>query len=275
VELGAAGATVFVAGRTTRGRPSALARPETIEGTAELVTAAGGQGIPVRCDFTRVAEVDALAARLERLDILIDDVWGGDPLTEWGKAYWDVSLDRAMQLIRNGIDSHLIALHRLVPLLIRRPGGLVVEVTDGDTEDYAGNLPYYLVKSTVRALGRAIGAELSGSGCTGLSVTPGFLRSEAMLENFGVTEDNWRDAIAQDPDYAVSETPRYLGRAIAALAADPRVDRFAGQTLTSWGLMHEYGFTDVDGDRPDWGRWFTDTRAGTNDRVSRDPAAYR
>ncbi|WP_199428992.1 SDR family oxidoreductase [Qaidamihabitans albus] len=286
VELGRLGATVFVTGRTTRERRSPIGRPETIEETAELVAAAGGRGIPVRCDFTSVSEVDALRDRIEsevdgRLDVLVDDVWGGDPFVDFGSAYWDSDLDRALSVVRNGVETHLIALHRLLPLLVRRPGGLVVEVTDGDNDDYVGaGIPYYLVKSGVRALGRALGAELAEHSCTGLAVSPGFLRSEAMLEHFGVTEENWRDAVTDPaipdgPDFAVSETPYYLARGVAALATDPDVARLAGRTLASWTLMHTYGHTDLDGSRPDFGRWFREVHQAGRDPRTVDATAYR
>ncbi|TKG73261.1 SDR family oxidoreductase [Prauserella endophytica] len=281
VELGRVGATVFVTGRTTRERKSAMGRTETIEETAELVDAAGGRGIPVRCDFGVVADVDALVERLYsevdgRLDVLVDDVWGGDPYAEFGTAYWESDLDKALTMVRNGLETHLIALHRLLPLLVRTGGGLAIEVTDGDSDEYVGaGVPYYLVKSGVRAIGRALGAELAGHGCTGLTVTPGFLRSEAMLDHFGVTEDNWRDAIASDPHFAVSETPAYLARGVVALATDPKVQRFAGQTLASWTLMRAYGVTDVDGSRPDFGRWMADVVKPGLDPEQADPARYR
>ncbi|HEV8560644.1 MAG TPA: SDR family oxidoreductase [Actinophytocola sp.] len=286
VELGALGATVYVTGRTTRARRSPMNRPETIEDTAELVTAMGGLGIPVRCDFTEVSDVDALRARVESehggLDILVDDVWGGDPFVEFGIPFWESDLDKALGLARNGVETHLIALHRLLPLVLRRPGGLVIEVTDGDNDDYVGaGIPYYLVKSGVRALGRALGAELAGHGCTGLAVTPGYLRSEFMLDTvYQVTEENWRDAVTggRSPHaahFAVSESPRYLGRGVAALATDPEVARFAGQTLASWTLMREYGFTDLDGTRPDWGRWYDDVVKPDIDPSTVDASRYR
>jgi NAD(P)-dependent dehydrogenase (short-subunit alcohol dehydrogenase family) len=262
VELGRLGATVFVTGRTTRTTSSPLNRAETIEETAELVDAAGGRGIAVRCDFTSVSDVDALRARIEsevdgRLDILVDDVWGGDPFADFDSAYWEADLDDALTLVRNAVDTHLIALHRLLPLVVRKEGGLVIEVTDGDNDDYVGaGIPYYLAKCSVRALGRGLGVELAKVGCTGMTVTPGFLRSEAMLDHFGVTEETWRDAVSKTApaEFAFSETPTYLARGVAALAVDPKVSRFAGKTLASWTLMHEYGFTDVDGTSPDFGK---------------------
>ncbi|EIF01146.1 SDR family oxidoreductase [Saccharomonospora glauca] len=280
VELGRAGATVFVAGRSTRGNPSVLARPETIEETAELVTAAGGRGIPVRCDFTSVSDVDALAEHVASegsLDILVDDVWGGDRYADHVSPYWESDLGDVLTLMRNGLDTHLIALHRLLPLLVRRPGGLLVEVTDGDDDTVHGAaLPYYLVKCGVRAIARAMAPKLAEHGCTALAVTPGFLRSEAMLDLFGVTEDNWRDAITDErPEFAVSETPYYLARGVAALVADPEVERFAGRTLASWTLARTYGITDVDGSRPDFGRYFAEVFEAGRDPLTVDPSPYR
>lgn len=279
VELGAAGATVYVTGRTTRGHQSPMGRKETIEETAELVSAAGGVGIPVQCDFSVVSDVDALRDRVladhGRIDVLVDDVWGGDKFVEFGTPFWESDLEKALGVVHNGLDTHLIALHRLLPLVVSQPGGLVIEVTDGDVDEYPGpvGIPYHLVKSGIRSIGRALGAELAPLGCTGMTVTPGFLRSEMMLEHFGVTEENWR--AAKEPDYVMSETPRYLGRAVAALAADPQVSRFAGKTLASWTLMREYGFTDVDGSQPDWGRWSEDVHGGGLDPSTVDAAAYR
>ncbi|ASR38749.1 short-chain dehydrogenase [Prauserella marina] len=282
VELGSAGATVFVTGRTTRERASPMARPETIEDTAELVDEAGGRGIPVRCDFTSEADVDALRASIESevdggIDLLVDDVWGGDPFVEFGTEYWESDLDKALTVVHNGIDTHLIALHKLLPLVVGKPGGLVIEVTDNDNDDYFGaGIPYYLVKCGIRALGRALGAELKNKGCTGLAVTPGFIRSESMLDLFGVTEDNWREAVNDErPEFAVSETPHYLARGVVALAADPGVERFAGKTLASWSLMHTYGFTDTDGSRPDFGRYFREVFLPGIDPRTVDPAMYR
>ncbi|WP_435060966.1 SDR family NAD(P)-dependent oxidoreductase [Amycolatopsis thermoflava] len=282
VELGRGGATVYVTGRTTRGSSSPMKRSETIEETAELVDAAGGRGVPVRCDFTSVADVDALRERVEAesggLDVLVDDVWGGDPFVDFERPYWESSLDDALTLVHNALDTHLIALHRLLPLVVRRPGGFVIEVTDGDDDEYVGaGIPYYLAKCGVRALGRALGAELAGRGCVGLSVTPGFLRSEAMLDLFGVAEPNWRDAVtgAGGPDFAISETPYYLARGVAALVTDPGAARFAGRTIASWTLMHEYGVTDVDGTRPDWGRWYAEVHKAGRNPAEVDPAPYR
>ncbi len=169
-ELGRRGATVYVTGRTTRASASPMKRPETIEDTADLVDAGGGHGIAVRCDFMSLADVDALRARIEaesggRIDILADDVWGGDPFVDFAAPYWESDLQTALNVVHNAIDTHLIALHRLLPLMIARPGGLVVEVTDGDTDGYTGaGLPYFLSKSGIRAIGRMLGAELARGG---------------------------------------------------------------------------------------------------------------
>lgn len=279
VELGRLGAKVYVTGRTTRESASPMGRPETIEETAELVDAAGGQGIPVRCDFTSVSDVDALRARIGgRVHVLVDDVWGGDRFIEWSVPYWEADLDKALSMVHNAVDTHLIALHRLLPLVVAEPGGLVLEVTDGDNDEYVGpTIGYHVSKSGIRAIARALGVELAKFGCTGLAVTPGFLRSEMMLEAFRVTEGNWRDAVgATAPiDFAVSETPTYLARGVAALATDPGVSRFAGRTLASWTLMHTYGFTDVDGTQPDFGRWLKEVREAGIDPAKADAARFR
>ncbi len=278
VELGAAGATVFVGGRTTRTQQSPVGRSETIEETAELVDAAGGKGIAIRCDFTSPSDVDAFAARIDRLDILVNDVWGGENLVEWGK-FWEHDLERQLRMWRNGVESHLVALHKLMPLVVRSDDGLVVEVTDGeDGEAYFVNLAYDAVKSSVRRFGEVLAKDLRDvPGVTAVAATPGFLRSEQMLETFGVTEGNWRDAVAEVPDYALSETPHYLGRGIACLAADSGRARFSGRCLSSWRLMREYGFRDLDGSQPDWGRWYEEVvkprMAGVV--VEADPLSYR
>ncbi|WP_376766024.1 SDR family oxidoreductase [Amycolatopsis pithecellobii] len=279
VELGRLGATVYVTGRTTRESASPMGRAETIEETAELVDAAGGHGVAVRCDFSSVSDVDALRARIGgRVHVLVDDVWGGDRFIEWDVPYWEADLDKALAMVRGAVDTHLIALHRLLPLVVSEPGGLVIEVTDGDNDDYVGpTIGYHVAKSSIRAIGRGLGVELAKFGATGMAVTPGFLRSEAMLDIFGVTEGNWRDAVGKTAplDFAVSETPAYVGRGVAALATDPEVSRFAGRTLASWTLMHTYGFTDVDGTRPDFGRWLTEVRGAGIDPADADAARFR
>ncbi|WP_025361862.1 SDR family oxidoreductase [Kutzneria albida] len=280
VELGAIGATVYCTGRTTRERQSPMKRSETIEETAELVTAAGGRGIPVRCDFMEPAEVANLRDRIEsevdgRLDVLVDDVWGGSDL-EHGGPFWEGDLEQGLRMWRNGVQTHLIALHTLVPLVIRRPGGLVVEVTDGeDDENYPGMLFYDTVKASVRRFGKVLAKELAPHECTAIAVTPGFLRSEWMLDHYGVTEQTWREHIAVDPHYAMSETPRYLGRALAKLVQDPDRARWNGKSLASWTLAKEYGVRDLDGSQPDWGRWMAEVYDTGTDPTTVDAALYR
>lgn len=257
VELGAAGATVYVTGRSSTARRSDLDRPETVEGTADLVTAAGGRGIAVRTDHSRPEDVRALVDRIAaeqdgRLDILVNSVWGGDPLTDWEHPLWEQDLDTGFRLLRQAVDTHVITSRYALPLLVARRGGLVVEVTDGNTARYRGSFFYDLVKSSVIRLAVAQAAELKPYGVAAVAITPGFLRSEAMLDGLGVTEETWRDAVVQDPNFAYSESPAYLGRAVAALAADPDIMAKSGRALATWGLYEEYGFTDADGTRPDF-----------------------
>ncbi|SHN16826.1 SDR family oxidoreductase [Actinacidiphila paucisporea] len=258
VELGAAGATVYVTGRSSRtSGPSDLARRETVEETAEQVTAAGGLGIAVRADHSDPEDVRALVARIAaeqdgRLDVLVNCVWGGDPLTDWEHPLWEQDLDRGLRLLRQAVETHVITSRYALPLLVARGRGLVVEVTDGNTARYRGSFFYDLAKSAVIRLAVAQAAELRPHGVTAVAVTPGFLRSEAMLDGFGVTEANWRDGAAKDPNFAYSESPAYLGRAVAALAADPDVPARTGQALATWELYKDYGFTDTDGTQPDW-----------------------
>ncbi|MFD4605465.1 SDR family oxidoreductase [Streptomyces sp. NPDC058464] len=257
VGLGAAGATVYVTGRSSTGDRSELDRPETIEETAAQVTAEGGLGIPVRTDHSSADEVRALVGRIAaeqegRLDILVNSVWGGDPLTDWEHPLWEQDLDTGLRLLRQAVETHVITSRFALPLLVARGSGLVVEVTDGNTARYRGSFFYDLAKSTVIRLAVAQAAELRPHGVAAVALTPGFLRSEAVLEHFGVTEDTWREGVAKDPNFAHSESPRYLGRAVAALAADPDVMAKSGRALATWGLYQEYGFTDADGSRPDF-----------------------
>jgi NAD(P)-dependent dehydrogenase (short-subunit alcohol dehydrogenase family) len=269
VELGAAGATVYVTGRSTRAASGPLGRTETIEETAELVTEAGGHGIAVRCDHMVPSDVEALARRIEdeqdgRLDVLVDDTWGGDRWIEW-KPLWEHNLENGLAAVRNGLETHLITLHTLLPLLVRRKRGLVVEITDGDdmfNERYRGTMFYDVVKVAITRLGKVLSDEVAPHGITSVALTPGFLRSEEMLEHFGVTEENWRDGIATDKWFAISETPRYVGRAVAALAADPDAHRWTGRSLSSGLLARHYGFTDVDGSQPDVSSFFADAYFG-------------
>lgn len=258
--LGAAGATVYCTGRSVRGRPATPGRPETLEETAELVTAEGGHGITVRADHTIESEVEQLFARVRaeagRLDVLVNDIWGGDALTEWGTPFWELSTARGMQLLERAVHTHIITSRHGAPLMVERNAGLIVEVTDGDTFGYRGNLFYDLAKNAVVRLAYAMAGDLRAHNVTALAVTPGFLRSEAVLDHFGVTEANWREAVEKDEYFAESETPCFVGRAIAALAADPDVAGKSGGLYSSWALAKEYGFTDIDGRRPDWGSFF-------------------
>ena len=265
VELGAAGATVYVTGRTTRGRRSEYDRPETTEETAELVDQVGGHGIAVSVDHLKPEEVRSLVGRIEeeqgRLDVLVNDVWGGEHLIEWNVPVWEHSLEGGLRMLRLAIDTHIITSHFALPLLIKNEGGLVVEMTDGTAEynatNYRLSLFYDLAKTSVIRMAWAQAKELQPYCCTAVALTPGWLRSEMMLEAFSVGESNWRDATAQEPHFVISETPRFVGRAVANLAADPEVARFNGRSLSSGGLAKVYGFTDLDGSRPDAWRYIT------------------
>lgn len=261
VELGALGATVYCTGRTTREHRSPMNRPETIDETAELVTAAGGSGIAVRVDHTEPAEVAALIARIEveqdgRLDVLVNDIWGGDPLTRWGAPFWEHSLEDALEMQRLAVRTHIVTAWHALPLMVARGRGLVVEVTDGKEDRYRGSLYYDLAKASAIRLARGMAEDLRPHGVASVAVTPGFLRSEAMLDHFGVGTSNWRDAVQRDRHFAQSETPRFVGRGVAALAADPGVLGRSGKALASWELAHDYDLEDVDGTRPDWGAYF-------------------
>ena len=268
VELGAAGATVYVTGRTTRERRSEYDRPETIEETAELVDRAGGRGIAVRVDHLASDQVRALVRRIEdeqgRLDVLVNDVWGGERLIEWNVPVWEYSLDGGLRMLRLAIDTHIITSHFALPLLIQNEGGLVVEMTDStaeyNAENYRVSLFYDLAKASVIRMAWAQAKELVTHGCTAVALTPGWLRSEMMLDAFGVGESTWRDALAAQPHFAISETPRYVGRAVAHLAADPDVVRFNGRSLSSGGLAKEYSFTDLDGSQPDAWRYVVEVQ---------------
>jgi NAD(P)-dependent dehydrogenase (short-subunit alcohol dehydrogenase family) len=268
VELGAAGATVYVTGRTTREHQSEYDRSETIEDTADLVTAAGGTGIAVPTDHLVPEQVERLVARIDteqgRLDVLVNDIWGGEYLTEWDKPVWEHTLADGLRILRLAIDTHLVTAHNALPLLIKRPGGLVVEVTDGTAEynadHYRLNVYYDLAKVAPIRLAHSWAHELGPHGATAVVITPGWLRSEMMLDHFGVTEETWRDACAREPHFAISETPRFVGRAVAALAADPERDRWQGASLSSGGLAKEYGFTDLDGSSPDCWRYIVEVQ---------------
>ncbi|HKU73253.1 MAG TPA: SDR family oxidoreductase [Pyrinomonadaceae bacterium] len=273
--LGEAGATVICTGRTSSVRKlkSDYDRSETIEETAELVTKLGGTGIAIPLDHLVPDEVQKLSERLKkefgRIDILVNDIWGAEVLkggpAEWNTPVWELDLAKGLRILRLAIDTHIITSKYLLPLLIAQPGGLLVEVTDGTTKynasHYRISVYYDLAKVAVNRLAYSQGHELAPHGATAVSITPGWLRSEMMLENFGVTESNWREAVdparAQSgqpvapPDFALSESPRYVGRAIVSLALDPVRARWNQQSVSSGELARVYGFTDVDGTSPD------------------------
>jgi NAD(P)-dependent dehydrogenase (short-subunit alcohol dehydrogenase family) len=263
--LGEAGATVYCTGRSSRNNrtvskkkrksPFELeSRPETIEETAEMVTSYGGLGIPVQVDHTDKDQVKALFERIktehEGIDILVNDIWGGDELTEWRKRFWELSLDKGLLMLQRAIHSHIITSHYAVPLMIKNGPGLIVEITDGDGFYYRGNLFYDLVKVSVIRLAFDMAQELRKYKITAVAVTPGFLRSEAMLEHFKVTEANWQDGAKKEPSFIASETPFYVGRAVAALASDQKVFQKTGRVFASWDLALEYDLRDIDGRQP-------------------------
>jgi NAD(P)-dependent dehydrogenase (short-subunit alcohol dehydrogenase family) len=281
VALGEAGATVYCTGRSTHERRSEYDRPETIEETAELVGAAGGIGIAVAVDHLEADEVSALVQRIDaeqgRLDVLVNDIWGAEKLFEWDTPVWEHDLEKGLRMLRLAIDTHLITSHFALPLLIRQPGGLVVEMTDGtreyNAEHYRVSAFYDLAKTAVIRLAFAQGEELTPHGCTAVALTPGWMRSEMMLENYGVTEANWRDGAAVNAHFAaISESPRFVGRAVAALAADPEVQCRTGGSFSSGGLARMYGFTDIDGSQPDCWRYMVEVQ---DPGLPADPTGYR
>ncbi|WP_077324891.1 SDR family oxidoreductase [Virgibacillus siamensis] len=268
MELGAAGATVIVTGRTTREEISEYGRPETIEETAELVNELGGVGIARQVDHLEHNQVQILMKEIEReygrLDILVNDIWGSEYLVEWGKKVWEHSLEKGLRMLRLAIDTHLVTSHHALPLLVKNHGGLVVEMTDG-TEEYNNNhyrepLFYDLAKSSVTRMAKGLAKEVSAYGCTAVSLTPGWMRSEIMLEEFGVTEENWMDGTKVDQHFIISETPRFVGRAVAALAQDPEQGKWNGKSLSSGQLAKEYGFYDVDGSQPEAFRYLVEVQ---------------
>lgn len=264
VELARAGLYVYATGRSGRaaGR-SEIGRPETIEDTGELLAAAGGQGAALVVDHEDPAAVAALVDRVEaeqgRLDVLVNDIFGGDRYAQWDRPLWEHDLAGGLRMLRMGVDTHVITAHAALPLLLRGDRGLLVEMTDGTAEVNAGyrervGFFYDLVKANVSRIILSLTHELRGTSVTALGVTPGWLRSEAMLEGFGVTEETWRNALAKVPGFAISESPAYVARGVAALAQDPEMAQFAGQVLTARQLADRYDVTDTDGSRPDaWG----------------------
>ncbi len=279
VQLGAVGATVYVTGRTIRSERSEMNRPETIEETAALVDEAGGRGIAVQVDHLVPDQVCDLVTRIEGeqgcMHILVNDIFGATKI-EWNKSVWESDLDYGLRMLRLAVDTHAITSHCAIPLPIETPGGLVVEVNDGTAEyngsHYRNSFFYDLAKAAVLRMAFALGHELKPYGATALSLTPGWLRSEAMLEAFGVIESNWRDGIARVPGFAISESPAFVGRAVAALAQDPNVSRWNGQSLSSGQLAKVYGFTDLDGSQPDAWRYMTEVQDAGK---SADVTGYR
>jgi NAD(P)-dependent dehydrogenase (short-subunit alcohol dehydrogenase family) len=267
VQLGAAGATVYVTGRTTRSERSEMNRPETIEETAALVNEAGGRGTAVQVDHLLPDQVSALVTRIKDehgcLHVLVNNIWGATKM-EWNKSVWESSLDYGLRTLRLAVDTHAITSHFAIPLLIKTSGGLVVEVTDGTDEYNAANYRvsffYDLAKASVNRMAFALAHEVRPYSATAVSLTPGWLRSEAMLEAYGVTEDKWRDATARSPHFAISESPAFVGRAVAALAQDPDVSRWNGKSLSSGQLAKIYNFTDLDGSQPDAWRYVTEVQ---------------
>ena len=278
VELARAGATVYATGRSTRSSRSEYNRPETIEETAELIAAAGGEGIALRVDHLEPDQVAGLVERIDsdhgRLDVLVNDIWGGEKLFDWNAKLWEHDLDNGLRLLRLAVETHLITSHHALPLLTRRPGGLVVEMTDGTADynavNYRVSAFYDLAKASILRLAWSQGHELAEFGATAVALTPGWMRSEMMLESRGVSEANWNEG---DPGhFGISETPTYTGRAVAALAADPDVARFNQASLSSGQLAREYGFTDVDGSSPDAWRYMVEVQ---DPGKPPDPAGYR
>jgi len=288
--MGEAGATVVCTGRSTRGRRSEYDRAETIEETAALVTRLGGTGIAAVVDHLDSAQVRGLAERIRAdhgcIHVLVNDIWGAELLkggpAQWNTPIWKLDLDAGLRILRLAIDTHLITSHHLLPLLITEPGGLLVEVTDGtagyNASRYRISVFYDLAKTAVNRLAFSQGHELASHGATAVAITPGWLRSEMMLDNYGVAEANWRDALARTSgprapaDFALSESPRYVGRAVAALASDAERARWNQQSVSSAQLAHVYGFSDVDGSRPDIWRYIEDVRERGGEA---DPNDYR
>ncbi|UMP06265.1 SDR family oxidoreductase [Amycolatopsis sp. EV170708-02-1] len=266
VQLGAAGATVYVTGRSTGSRRSEMNRPETIEETAALVDRAGGHGIAIGVDHLAADQVRELVERIDAeqgaLHVLVNDIYGA-PI-EWDKTVWESTLDVGLRTLRLAVDTHAITSHFALPLMIRNPGALVVEVNDGTTEynseNYRVSFFYDLAKTAVNRMAFALGHELAPHGGTAVAVTPGWLRSEAMLDAYRVTEENWRDATKVQPHFAISESPAFVGRAVAALAGDAEVARWNGKSVSSGELAKEYGFTDLDGSRPDCWRYLVEVQ---------------
>lgn len=282
IALADAGAFVYATGRSTRTRKSEMNRPETIEETAELIHDGGGEGVAVAVDHLDRDQVRALVDRIRaergQLDIQVNDMWGGDPYSHWGEPLWKQDLGDGLKVLDVGLHSHIITSHYAQQLLTERPGGLVIEVTDGTNAfnaDYRGEFFYDLTKVSVNRIAMTQAKQLAEVGCVALGVTPGFLRSEAMLDGFGVTEANWRDAVDEGErrHFSLSETPGYVARGVAALAADPEVGQFAGQVLTSGQLAKRYHVRDADGTQPDFWQYAAENDLDSPGIV--DDAKYR
>ena len=262
VSLGEAGATVYVTGRSVRGSLSDIGRSETIDETAEIIQARGGTAFPIRVDHTVESEVVALFERVKqeqgRLDILVNDIWGGESLVDWTKPFWEHSLAKGLLVQERAVRTHMVTSYYAAQLMVENKQGLILEITDGVSYDYRGNLYYSLAKISNIHLAQAMAEDLRPYGVTSLSLTPGFLRSEEMLEHFGVTEANWQEGAKKDPNFIASETPYYIGRAVVALASDPNVIEKTGGAYSTWGLSEVYDFTDLDGTRPHWGRHYAE-----------------
>lgn len=267
VELGAMGATVYCTGRTTKENQSEMQRPETIEETAELVTKAGGVGIAVQCDHLEKEQVKALVDKIDaeqgRLDILVNDIWGATKM-EWQATVWESDLEYGLHTLRLAIDTHAITAHYALPPMIKNPGGLVVEVTDGTREyndkNYRVSFFYDMAKAANLRMAFALAHELEKYECTAVAVTPGWLRSENMLEVYNATEETWHEVEKVQPHFAISESPHFVGRAVAHLAADPDVKRWNGQSLSSGQLAKVYNFTDLDGSQPEAWRYIVEVQ---------------
>ncbi len=256
IEFGASGAIVYCTGRSIAGNTTG--RKENINETADLVTRAGGTGIAVQVDHTDPKAVQELIERIREeqgsLDILVNNIWGGGELTERGVPFWEHDLRKGLTMLERAINSHIITAHYAAPLLISNGGGVIYEITDGNTDNYRGSFFYDLVKTTIMRMTKTMAIELKSHNVAAIAVTPGFLRSEAVLEHFGVTEENWRDAISKYEPFALSESPHYLARALKAMSADRKVMDKSGQTLAVGDIAEEYGFTDVGGAQPHWQR---------------------
>jgi NAD(P)-dependent dehydrogenase (short-subunit alcohol dehydrogenase family) len=282
VELSRAGAFVYATGRSSRGSGmSDMGRPETIEETAERMHAAGGEGLALRVDHSDVRAVEELVRTIElgrgRLDILVNDIFGGHPHMQWDKKLWEHDIGHGFTMLRNGVGTHLITCARALPLMIRTGRGLIVEMTDGTSEynkQFRRNVGFYydLTKANVERITLGLAAELEDLPIAAIAVTPGWMRSEQMLENFGVTESTWRDALPGRPHFCISESPTFVARGIVALAGDPQAKRWSGRVLSSAELGRQYGVTDADGSQPDCWRYTVEVE---EKGLPADPTGYR